>query len=392
RAEHAATLEPHARFEAIQIALQARDAAIWGWPAWPEDLRDPQSHAVQAWVQEHADEVAYRLWLQWIAHEQLAQACTMARKLMPIGLYCDLAVGAADGGTDTWVGQTLHARGMNVGAPPDPLSTQGQDWGLPPVNPIALAAAQYLPFRHMLAAVMAPAGALRMDHVMALMRLFWTSPDGGTYVNYPLQPLLAVVAIESHRHRCMVIGEDLGNVAPAMREAMAERALLSYRPLIFERLEGGAFRPPAQWQSTALAVVSTHDLPTLAGFWSASDVAVQESLGWLNGDAHVRALLARAQDRTQLLAALHAEGLLPEGVTVDAQTAPDMTPALAAAVHRYLARTPCMLVAVQLEDLLGQREQPNVPGTTDDIHPNWRRRMGCTLEQLATGPFFTAIA
>ncbi|CAN7265610.1 malto-oligosyltrehalose synthase [Acidovorax sp. LjRoot194] len=392
RAEHAATLEPHARFEAIQIALQARDAAIWGWPAWPEDLRDPQSYAVQAWVQEHADEVAYRLWLQWIAHEQLAQACTMARKLMPIGLYCDLAVGAADGGTDTWVGQTLHARGMNVGAPPDPLSTQGQDWGLPPVNPIALAAAQYLPFRHMLAAVMAPAGALRMDHVMALMRLFWTSPDGGTYVNYPLQPLLAVVAIESHRHRCMVIGEDLGNVAPAMREAMAERALLSYRPLIFERLEGGAFRPPAQWQSTALAVVSTHDLPTLAGFWSASDVAVQESLGWLDGDAHVRALLARAQDRTQLLAALHAEGLLPEGVTVDAQTAPDMTPALAAAVHRYLARTPCMLVAVQLEDLLGQREQPNVPGTTDDIHPNWRRRMGCTLEQLATGPFFTAIA
>lgn len=392
RAEHAATLEPHARYEAIQCALQSRDAAVWGWPAWPQDLRDPQGAAVQAWVLEHADDVAYRMWLQWIAHDQLAQAGASARKLMPIGLYCDLAVGAADGGTDTWVGQALHARGMNIGAPPDPLSTQGQDWGLPPVNPVALAAEHYLPFQRMLAAVMAPAGALRMDHVMALMRLFWTSPEGGTYVNYPLQPLLAVVAIESHRHRCMVIGEDLGNVAPVMREASAERALLSYRPLIFERLEGGAFRPPAQWPTAALAVVSTHDLPTLAGFWTASDVAVQASLGWLDNDAHVRSVLARAQDRTQLLAALDAEGLLPEGITVDALSAPDMTPPLAAAVHRYLARTPCMLVGVQLEDLLGQREQPNVPGTTDDVHPNWRRRMACTLEQLPAGPFFAAIS
>ena len=390
-ADHADTLGPHARFEAIQCTLQAQDPAVWGWPAWPEALRDPAGSAVQAFVQEHAGTVAYRFWLQWLAHEQLAQASAAARSLMPIGLYCDLAVGASDGGTDTWADPALYARGMNVGAPPDPLSTQGQDWGLPPVNPVALAAAGFAPFRRMLAAVMQTAGAVRMDHAMALMRLFWTSPDGGTYVAYPLQALLAVIAIESHRHRCMVIGEDLGNVAPEMREAMVTHAMLSYRPLIFERLDGGAFRPPAQWPAPALAVVSTHDLPTLAGFWAADDVGVQQRLGWLDGDAQLRALLARAQDRTHLLAALDAEGLLPDGVTLDAQSAPEMTPALAAAVHRFLARTPCQLVGVQLEDLLGQREQANVPGTTEDVHPNWRRRMGTPLEQLASAPFFAAV-
>lgn len=391
RRDHEATLGPHALFEAIQSTLQAADAGVWGWPAWPEPLRDPRSPAVQQFLQNHADVVNYRFWLQWLAHEQLAQAGAAARARMPIGLYCDLAVGATDGGTDTWHDQTLYARGMNVGAPPDPLSTQGQDWGLPPVNPVALAAAHYQPFRRLLAAVMQSAGALRMDHAMALMRLFWTSPAGGTYVTYPLQALLAVLAIESHRHRCMVIGEDLGNVAPQMRQAMAEHALLSYRPLIFERQEGGAFRPPSQWPLSALAVVSTHDLPTLAGFWAGADLAVQQQLGWLRDDAYLQALLARGRDRTHLLAALESEGLLPEGVTLDPQSAPEMTPALAAAVHRLLARTPCQLVGVQLEDLLGQREQPNVPGTTDNVHPNWRHRMAVPLQDLASAPFFVAI-
>ncbi|RYF08988.1 MAG: malto-oligosyltrehalose synthase [Comamonadaceae bacterium] len=391
RASHADTLELHARFEAIQAAVQAGDPAAWGWPAWPQALRDAKGPAVAAFAQEHEDAVAYRMWLQWIAHEQLARVTACATELMPIGLYCDLAVGAADGGTDTWADPGLYARGMNVGAPPDPLSTQGQDWGLPPMNPAALAAAGYQPFRRLLSAVMHPAGALRMDHVMGLMRLFWTSPDGGTYVRYPLKALLAVLSIESHRNHCMVIGEDLGNVEPAMRQAMAESALLSYKPLIFERLDHGAFRPPSQWPAQALAVVTTHDLPTLVGFWAADDVAVQHALGWLDTDAHVGALMNRAHDRTHLLAALHAEDLLPAGVALDPHSSPEMTAELAAAVHALLARTPCQLVGVQLEDLTAQREQPNVPGTTEERHPNWRRRMSVSLEQLASHPFFTAI-
>ncbi len=391
--EHAATLAPHALFEAIQRHLSRTSPDIWGWPAWPEELRDPQGPAAQAFAKDHAEAVAYHMWLQWTAHLQLGQAGERARALMPLGLYCDLAVGASDGGSETWTLQNLYARGMNVGAPPDPLNTQGQDWGLPPLNPVALAAARFMPVRRLLHAVMHHAGALRMDHVMALMRLFWTHGGAGTYVAYPLQALLAVVAVESHRHQCLVIGEDLGNVAPQMREAMAQRTVLSYRPLIFERMDGGAFRPPAQWPAQALAVVSTHDLPTLRGYWSGEDIEVQKRLGWLpDSEAHARSLIERAQDRVRLLMALQEEGLLPPGATVDAQSVPEATAEFTAAVHAYLARTPCWLAAVQIEDAIAQLEQVNVPGSTEDMQPNWRRRLAVPLDRLATHPCFTAVA
>ncbi|MGP3505751.1 malto-oligosyltrehalose synthase [Paracidovorax citrulli] len=391
--EHAATLAPHALFEAIQRHLSRTSPDIWGWPAWPEELRDPQGPAAQAFAKDHAEAVAYHMWLQWTAHLQLGQAGERARALMPLGLYCDLAVGASDGGSETWTLQNLYARGMNVGAPPDPLNTQGQDWGLPPLNPVALAAARFMPVRRLLHAVMHHAGALRMDHVMALMRLFWTHGGAGTYVAYPLQALLAVVAVESHRHQCLVIGEDLGNVAPQMREAMAQRTVLSYRPLIFERMDGGAFRPPAQWPAQALAVVSTHDLPTLRGYWSGEDIEVQKRLGWLpDSEAHARSLIERAQDRVRLLMALQEEGLLPPGATVDAQSVPEATAEFTATVHAYLARTPCWLAAVQIEDAIAQLEQVNVPGSTEDMQPNWRRRLAVPLDRLATHPCFTAVA
>ncbi len=390
--KHRNTLGLHALFEAIQLTLHAADAAVWGWPAWPAELQDPSGAAAQAFAADHAQLVSQRLWLQWVAHEQLGHAARRARAVMPLGLYCDLAVGSSDGGSETWIHPGLYARGMNIGAPPDPLSLQGQDWGLPPINPVALQDADFLPLRELIATLMRDAGAVRMDHVMGLMRLYWQGQGGGTYVQYPLDAQLAVLRVESHRHRCMVIGEDLGNVAPAMREAMARHDLFSYRPLIFERLEGGAFKPPGEWSRQALAVVTTHDLPTLAGFWAADDIATHRRLGWLGeGDEQVRALLARAQDRTQLLAALHHAGLLPEGITMDAQSAPQMTPELSAAVHGFLATTASQLVGVQLEDLTGQLHQPNVPGTTEDMHPNWRQRMAVPLEQLAASPYFVAI-
>ncbi len=281
---------------------------------------------------------------------------------------------------------------MHVGAPPDPLNTQGQDWGLPPINPAALAQARFEPFRQLLAAVMRPAGAVRLDHVMALMRLFWTSAEGGTYVRYPLPELLALLALESHRQQCVVIGEDLGNVAPPMREAMARQALLSYRPLLFEREEGGHFRPPAQWPVQAIAVVGTHDLPTLRGFWTGRDIEVQQQLGWLGaGEPQARALMERTQDRVRLLYALDQQGLLPPGSSLDPQSQPDVEPALAAAVHQWLARTPCWLAAVQIEDATGQAEQVNVPGSTEDMQPNWRRRLAPGLEELPGHACFIAI-
>jgi (1->4)-alpha-D-glucan 1-alpha-D-glucosylmutase len=389
-----ATLGRHALFEALQEHLFAADPDVWGWPAWPQELRDPAGEAVQRFEHEHADAIRYRLWLQWLAEEQLESAQQLARAQgMGLGLYCDLAVGVNEGGSDTWREPQMYALGMHVGAPPDPLSTAGQDWGLPPLNPLRLEAGRFAPFIETVRANMRHAGALRLDHVMGLMRLFWTGSLGGTYVRYPLAAMLGILALESHRHHCMVIGEDLGNVAPEMRQAMLEKSLLSYRPLLFERSEDGSFRPPAQWHTPALAVVSTHDLPTLPGFWRGEDLELQRRLAMFPDDGSFdRVVVERAQDRARLLLALEHQGLLPAGATVQPTSLPDATPAFVAAVYGYLARTPCWLVGVQLEDVTGQLLQVNLPGTSEETYPNWRRKISVPVDELGDDARFLAVA
>lgn len=392
--EHEHTLGRHALFEALQAHLFAQDAGTWGWPAWPKEYCDADGPAVRAFREQHASDVRYRFWLQWLAEVQLESCQRYARtRGMGIGLYCDLAVGVNGGGAETWTERGLFALGMHAGAPPDPLAPQGQDWGLPPWSPQRLRQARLQPFIDTLRANMRHCGALRLDHVMALMRLFWTGPDGGTYVDYPLEDLLAVLALESHRHQCMVIGEDLGNVAPRMREAMREGNLLSYKPLLFEREEDGGFRRPQQWQAKALAVVSTHDLPTLRGFWLGEDIELSARLGlYPDAAAHEALVLARAQDRARLLLALQREDLLPDGATVQPTSLPDATQAFVDAVYAYLARTPCWLVGVQLEDVAGQLLQVNVPGTTEDRFPNWRRKLPVTVEALGSDARWGSLA
>ena len=392
--EHEQTLGRHALFEALQAHLYARDPGAWGWPAWPEEYRDPHGPAVQAFLQQHASEVRYRFWLQWLAEVQLEACQRYARtRGMGIGLYCDLAVGVNGGGAETWVEHHIFAHGMHAGAPPDPLAPKGQDWGLPPWSPQRLREARYQPFIDTLRANMRHCGALRLDHVMALMRLFWTGPDGGTYVDYPLEDLMGVLALESQRQRCMVIGEDLGNVAPRMREAMREGNLLSYKPLLFERDDEGNFRRPGQWQPKALAVVSTHDLPTLRGFWLGEDIELSSALGlYPDAAAHEAQVLQRAQDRARLLLALQREELLPDGLRVQPPSLPDASQAFVDAVYAYLARTSCWLVGVQLEDVTGQKLQVNVPGTTEDRFPNWRRKLTVSVEGLATHARWASLA
>ena len=388
------TVGPHALFEALQQHLFEADPNVWGWPAWPEGWRDPQGAAVQRFREEHASEVQFRFWLQWLAELQLEGCHRYARSRgMGIGLYCDLAVGVNSGGAETWVEHDMFAHGMHAGAPPDPLAPGGQDWGLPPWSPQRLREARYQPFIETLRANMRHSGALRLDHVMALMRLFWTGPDGGTYVDYPLADLMGVLALESLRHRCMVIGEDLGNVAPQMREAMREGSLLSYRPLLFEREEDGSYRRPTQWHAKALAVVSTHDLPTLRGFWLGEDIELAAKLQLYPDEAaHGQQVLQRAQDRAHLLLALQREGLLPAGMTVQPPSLADASPAFVDAVYAYLARTPCWLVGVQLEDVTAQKLQVNVPGTTEDRFPNWRRKLSVGIEHLASDPRWASLA
>jgi (1->4)-alpha-D-glucan 1-alpha-D-glucosylmutase len=392
--ERERTVGRHALFEALQEHLSAADPGVWGWPAWPEEYRDPEGPAVKAFRQQHASDVRFRFWLQWLSEVQLESCQRYARtRGMGIGLYCDLAVGVNGGGAETWVEHEMFALGMHAGAPPDPLAPAGQDWGLPPWSPQRLKQARLQPFIETLRANMRHSGALRLDHVMALMRLFWTGPDGGTYVEYPLEDLLGVLALESRRHQCMVIGEDLGNVAPRMREAMREGNLLSYRPLLFEREDDGNFRRPAHWQPKALAVVSTHDLPTLRGFWLGEDIELATKLGLYPDEAAREAqVLQRAQDRARLLLALEREDLLPEGATVQPTSLPDTTPALVDAVYALLARTPCWLVGVQLEDVTGQLLQVNVPGTTEDRFPNWRRKLSVTVESLASDARWASLA
>lgn len=391
-------LRHQALFDALQTHFHARDHHIWGWSLWPEAYRDIGSTAVAEFAREHEARIEFFEYLQWQAEQQLQLAHARSESLgMAIGLYRDLAVGVNEGGSETWAHPSLYALGVHVGAPPEEYNQTGQDWGLPPAIPSQMRRQAYKPFIDTLRANMRHAGALRIDHVMALMRLFWVHPrygaKAGAYMHYPLDDLMGILALESHRHRCLVIGEDLGTVPPEMRLAMRERDLLSYCPLYFERGSDGGFKPPAQWSASALAVVSTHDLPTLRGFWLGEDVDLRARLGLFPSDeGRSQQVVARAQDRAQLLLALEHEGLMPEGGSVHPPSMRDTTPAFTDAVYTFLGRTPSQLVGVQLEDVIEQVIQVNVPGTNEQQFPNWRRKIAVSLEDLVNDSRMLSLA
>lgn len=386
--ERGAALENHSRYEALQAHFRKTQDA-WGWPAWPAEYHDPDAPAVAKFVVDHADAVTYFAWLQWLADTQLAAVAARAKaRGMGIGLYQDLAVGANSGGSEVWSWRDVFAignGGASTGAPPDELNLLGQDWGLPPFVPHRLQAVGYTPFIDILRANMKHAGALRIDHVMGLMRLFWVPPDTpateGAYVQYPFDDLLGLVARESLDNQCLVIGEDLGTVPEGFRERLFEVGVLSYHPLIFERYPDGQFRLPADIARQALVAASTHDLPTLAGFWRGVDLDVRTRLMLFPSDElRQRLITERDWDRGRLLWALEREGLLPAGIGKDPAALADLPPAVIAAVHAYLARSPAQLLVVQPEDVFGLTEQINVPGTLEDQHPNWQRKLPLPIE------------
>jgi 4-alpha-glucanotransferase/(1->4)-alpha-D-glucan 1-alpha-D-glucosylmutase len=385
RQDAGAVLSRHALFEALQAHFLRADPALWGWPVWPAAYRDPDSAAVRRFAEEHAERVGFFEYLQWQAELQVAAAASRAARLgCALGLYQDLAVSVDPGGAEAWAGQRRYAVGASVGAPPDEYNPGGQDWGLPPPNPQALLAAGYAPFIATLRANMRHAGALRIDHVMGLAHLFWVpagaTPAEGAYVRYPLDALLGVLALESQRERCLVVGEDLGTVPEALRAALAEAGVLSYRVLYFERGPGGEFTAPDDYLHDAVVTPTTHDLPTLAGWWEGRDLAVRAELGLYPDEAQHQAQVAeRAADRARLLAALAREGRLPASLAADPA---QMSPALARAIFGYLAATPSALLVLPLEDVAGEREQANLPGTVDQ-HPNWRRKLALAVEEMA---------
>jgi len=386
-------LKLHGLFDALQEHVAAATGAAGGWPSWPAEYRPPAATNDDELYRRHADRAEYFQYLQWQAELQLADASAHGRACgLGVGLYGDFAVGADAGGAETWSQAAVYAPDMHIGAPPDEFNLRGQDWGLPPMLPHRLRAAGYAPFVAALRAAMRHAGALRIDHVMALMRLFWV-PEGampvdGAYVAYPFSELLGIVALESQRNRCLVIGEDLGTIAPGVRAALAAAGVLSYRPLYFERAGDGEFAAPSTYPAQALVTVGTHDLPTLAGFWSGRDIVARTRLRLFPDEqAHAAALAARSRDRSRLLDALERAG-----VAAPADAPRRMTVDLMLAVHRFLACTPSMVMAVQLEDVFGQDTQVNLPSTTEDQYPNWRRKLAIPLESWASNRRFAALA
>jgi (1->4)-alpha-D-glucan 1-alpha-D-glucosylmutase len=382
RDERGDELRRFALHEALHEHFLARKPDAWGWPVWPDAYRTPESEAVHAFERARIDRVEFHEYLQWQCDLQLARVTARAHERgLTVGLYVDMAVGADRGGAETWARQDAFALKASAGAPPDEYNVNGQDWGLPPFSPHALAAAAYRPFGLTLAASMRRAGAVRVDHVMGLQRLFWVPPQfkasAGAYVHYPFADLLGLLVLESRQHHCLVVGEDLGTVAASLRTALRRADVLSYRPLYFEKNEDGSFRRPQEYPPLALASLGTHDLPTLRGYWEERDLRWRRQLSlYPTHEIEAAQFAARAGDRAALVRALRREGLLPGDPEEPVEWSPDLT----LAAYGFLARTPCRIVLVQPEDVFGEAEQANLPGTVDE-HPNWKRKLSVALEK-----------
>jgi 4-alpha-glucanotransferase len=376
-------------FEALHEHRHGKER-LFSWRSWPAPMRDPRSTQVAAFAAAHRDRVEFFQFLQWQSDSQLAAAANAGRRAgLSIGLYRDLAVGADPNGAEAWADQELVALGASIGAPPDALSRAGQNWGLAPVNPLVLRHQGYAPFIASLRANMRHAGVLRIDHVMSLNRLYWI-PSGmvanaGAYVNYPFKELIQLVALESCQQRCAVVGEDLGTVPEGFRDAMRSANVLSYRVFVFERSSDGAFLPPSQYPALAVASAATHDIATPRGFWVGTDIAWRRRLGLYPDERAEKAEVAeRRRDRRLMLDALVAEGLIvPQqiGTFLPDGKEPVYTTELGDAILAYLGRSNARLMLVQLEDVLSEAEQANLPGTID-AHPNWRRRSCRSIEEI----------
>jgi (1->4)-alpha-D-glucan 1-alpha-D-glucosylmutase len=377
RREGGEALEAHATFEALSEHFRAQ-GKFWAGE-WPEPFRSVHSDEVRGYQAQEAERVAFHAWLQWLADRQLGQATERTRAAgLPIGLYRDLAVGSDGGGSEIWSTPERYAPKLSIGAPPDPLGPQGQDWGLPPFNPLTLEEQGLTAFRDLVSANMRHAGAIRIDHAFQLQRLFLI-PSGapasqGAYVDYPFEAMLAVLRVESHRARCLVIAEDLGTAPEGFSDAIMESGVLSYRVLPFER-EGSAFKKPDQYPRSALAVITTHDLPTFTGWWRGLDIDLRQTLGIFDPKTSDQERAARKADKSQFAKALAEEDLLTSAQILE-------EPPLEATI-RYLARTSSVLTAVQIEDASGELNQPNMPGM-DVGHPNWRRRLSNTVEDIGS--------
>lgn len=420
RTEMGRALDDFAAFQ----AFDAHDARTHGghrwFREWPHGLADAHSEASDALRDELAEEIDYHRWLQFELDRQLGVAQGLARAGgMRVGLYQDLAIGSSGGGSDVWANDALFVRGVSIGAPPDALAPQGQDWGLPPLDPVRLQRDGFAYWRQLLRGAFRHAGALRIDHVLGLVRQFWI-PHGcdgteGAYVRFPAEELLGILAVESHRARARVVGEDLGTVPPEVPPLLERWGVLRSQVVYFEREEDGRFRPAAEYRADTLTTVNTHDLAPLAGYWRGREIALRERAGVIDAAQAARDCEERADACARLVERLAADGCLDEGDAAALRDAARRAPfeetptmaaqaealraadapaldrsglgetvpvALVAGVHRFLRRTPARLLGLSLDDLAGETEPVNLPGVPVSRYPSWTRRMRVPLETL----------
>ena len=327
----------------------------------------------------------FHCYVQFELDRQLAAAAAKARKAgMQLGLYPDLALGTAADGCDAWEYPDLFAEGVEVGAPPDPYSDTGQTWGIPPVDPHRLAAGRYDYWVRVLRSAMAHASMLRIDHVMGLFRQYWVPDEhpatDGAYVRYPAEDLLGILALESQRHGTVIVGEDLGTVPPEVPDALAKWDILSSQVMYFERDSDGSFRPSDSYSPRALVTSTTHDHPPLAGFWTGRDLDIRRKIGLIGSERELEGANADRQDARAAL----AKRLLAEGLSFDLENASPEE--LCEAVCAFLARTPCPVLGISLDDLAGETEPVNLPGVTLSRYRSWSRRMRRTLDEILDDP------
>jgi 4-alpha-glucanotransferase len=383
-------LTKFATFLALEEKLHREGSIQNDWRSWPAKYRDPESPEVRAFRETYAEEVDFHCYLQFELDRQLSSASAKARACgMPIGLYQDLALGVAPSGSDAWSFQDLFIQGATLGAPPDDYSATGQDWQSPPLNPYKLVDDQYQYWIRLLRASFAHSGALRIDHIIGLFRQFWIPagrlPTEGAYIRPPTNDLLSILALESHRNRTIVIGEDLGTVPVGVPAALARRGIFSNRLLYFERSRNGRFKPTSRISNRALVTVNNHDLPPFAGQWNGTDLQIRRKVEQISSDEELREVEAQRKAwKDALLHRLRSERLLP------AEANSKAVAEICAAAHAYLCRIRTPFVGLSLDDLAGETEPVNLPGIRTGVAPghylNWSRRMRLSIEDIWDTP------
>ncbi len=382
-------LELFAAYMALSERFQTTD-----WQEWPAPYRDPEDPSVKTFIEENKEDILFFQYIQWLIDYQHSEVYKKSREVgLSIGLYHDLAIGATKGSFDVWANKALFCLDVALGAPPDDFSPDGQDWGFPPVNPLKLKMRGYDLFIKALRKNMQYAGALRIDHALGLFRQFWI-PQGekaseGAYVSFPWEDLLRIIALESTRNKTIIIAEDLGTVGENVRESLKDYGMLSYRLFYFERnYPDPSFLEPYRYPELSLSAATTHDLPTIYGFWKGVDIEQRRDLGKYPDERTYRMQIEeRQRDRLLIIEALKREGILKRDYIIPEE----MTEELCLAIYNYLARTPSKIVLVSLDDIIGTINQQNMPGTVD-TYPNWRQKTVMTLEEILQDKRFMRLA